>query len=240
MRSLASNYCTEFLQCVAALLSGSAEGNAVISGETLEEERRGHGDAAWRSNTNLPIPFKGFFCFLFLNVLKIDCLKKKGEVDVPLAGAKLYGGQQLERLLAEFLAVSSRAEIAEPSLADVANAAGLNKVRYGGTCFVKKAFFKKKKKKNLKSNSTDLAWSASDLAQHKSKVRKLFLFWNFFFFFFIPQKDAFAPLVRNLASRAAYILRRCGDIARRIIDNRRRLADASAPPSVENVDDATK
>ena len=128
-----------------------------------------------------PFLSKVFFCFLFLNVLKIDiCLKKIGEVDVPLAGAKQYGGQQLERLLAEFLAVSSRAEIAEPSLADVANAAGLNKVRYGGTCFVKKAFFFKKKK-NLKSNSTDLAWSASDLAQHKSKVRKLFLFWNFFF-----------------------------------------------------------
>jgi len=63
-------------------------------------------------------------CFFFLF---FACA---GEVEVPLAGTKLYGGQQLERLLAEFLAVCARSEIAEPSLADVANAAGLNKVRY--------------------------------------------------------------------------------------------------------------
>jgi hypothetical protein len=51
-------------------------------------------------------------------------------VEVPLTQSKLYGGQQLERLLAEFLVISARSEIAEPSLADVANAAGVNKVRY--------------------------------------------------------------------------------------------------------------
>jgi hypothetical protein len=135
LRSLASNYCTEFLQCIASLLSGTAEGNAVISGETLEEEKRGHGDASWRANNNLPIVFKGGKkrkdCFGFV-VLTVFVLK--GEVEVPLAGTKLYGGQQLERLLAEFLAVCSRSEIAEPSLADVANAAGLNKVRFGSCC----------------------------------------------------------------------------------------------------------
>jgi hypothetical protein len=71
------------------------------------------------------------------------------------------------------------------------------------------------------SNSTDLAWSASDLAQHKSK-------------------DAFAPLVKHLASRAAYIMKRCGEIARRMMDNRRRLEASSSVSTVENVDDATK
>ncbi len=184
LRSLASNYATEFLQCVASLLSGTAEGNAVISGETLEEEKKGSGDGAWRTSTNLPIVFKG-------------------ELEVPLASSKLYGGQQLERLLAEFLVVAARSEIPEPSLADVANAAGVNKL----------------------SNSTDITWSAADLAQHKSR-------------------DAFVPLIRQLGARSAYIMKRLGEISRRMMENRRRPqawgAEAAGETLLENVDDATK
>jgi hypothetical protein len=184
LRSLASNYATEFLQSVSALLSGPAEGNAVINGETLEEEKKGHGDGVWRTANNLPLAFKG-------------------DLDVPLEDSKLYGGQQLERLLAEFMVVANRAEIAEPSLADVANAAGVNKL----------------------SNSTDITWSAADLAQHKSK-------------------DAFAPLIRQLGSRSAYIMKRLGEISRRMMENRRKGAlvwvGGESEIQLENVDDATK
>jgi hypothetical protein len=38
LRALASNYTTEYLQCVGALLAGTVEGNTVVNGETLEEE----------------------------------------------------------------------------------------------------------------------------------------------------------------------------------------------------------
>ncbi len=103
--------------------------------------------------------------------------------------------------------VAGRSEIPEPSLADVANAAGINKL----------------------SNSTDITWAAADLAQHKSR-------------------DAFAPLVRQLGQRAAYIMRRLGDIARRMMENRRRALEGGAggdggaggESGVENVDDATR
>lgn len=180
LRSLASNYTTEFLQAVSSLLAGTAEGNAMINGETLAEEKKGHGDAVWRTANNLPVQWKG-------------------DLNVPLEGEKLYGGQQLERLLAEFQVVANRAEIAEPSLADVANAAGINKL----------------------SSSTDVSWSAADLAQHKSK-------------------DAFVPLIRGLASRAAYVMKRAGDIARRMMETRRRNAEVFGASSIEDVNDATK
>jgi hypothetical protein len=35
----------------------------VISGETLDEEKRGHGDASWRASNNLPLVFKGGVIF---------------------------------------------------------------------------------------------------------------------------------------------------------------------------------
>lgn len=182
LRSLASNYTTEFLQCISSLLGGTAEGNAILSGETLEEEKKAHGDGAWRASNNLPLPIKD------------------SDLNVPLAGSKLYGGQQLERLLTEFMAVSNRTEIAEPSQADVANAAGVNKL----------------------NNTTDVTWAASDLAQHKSR-------------------DAFLPLIRQLGSRAVYVMKRMGDISRRIMENRRRSAASwNGDSDVEDVDDVTR
>ncbi len=77
LRSLASNYATEFLQCIASLLAGTAEGNSAVSGETLDEERRGSGEGAWRAATNLPIAFKvgrgeersASFCFQFAHTV---------------------------------------------------------------------------------------------------------------------------------------------------------------------------
>lgn len=186
LRALASNYTTEFLQCVGSLLLGTAEGNSVVNGETLDEEKHAHGDAAWRTSTNMP-------------------LSLVGELDVPLKGSKLYGGQQLERLLAEFMAVANRSELPEPSLADVANAAGINKL----------------------SNSTDITWAAADLAQQKSR-------------------DALSPLIKQLGSRAFYIMKRLGDISRRVMDVRRREGGNNAAPSsrhqvpLDDLDDATR
>ena len=74
---------------------------------------------------------------------------------------------------------------------------------------------------NKLSNSTDITWAAADLAQHKSK-------------------DAFVPLIRGLASRAAYIMKRAGEIARRMMEARRKAAHVFGESELENVDDATR
>lgn len=39
LRSLASNYASDYLQYLVALLQGSLEGNPAINGQTLEEEK---------------------------------------------------------------------------------------------------------------------------------------------------------------------------------------------------------
>lgn len=47
---------------------------------------------------------------------------------IPYWDNKLYGGQQFERLLAEYRAVADHTEIAEVTMDDVATATGINKL----------------------------------------------------------------------------------------------------------------
>jgi len=69
------------------------------------------------------------------------------EWNIPYWDNKLYGGQQFERLLAEYKAVSEHTDISEVTMDDVATAAGINKL----------------------NNIPNYSWAASDLAQQKSQ-----------------------------------------------------------------------
>lgn len=129
LRQIANNYCVEFLQTIDRLISGTSEGTPTVSGQTLEEEKSAQGDVEWLDVYNHTITFDA---------------EKWG---VPFWNSHIYGGQQFERLLAEFKAVCDHTEISEVSLDDVATAAGINKV----------------------NNVPNYAWAASDLAQHQTQ-----------------------------------------------------------------------
>lgn len=43
LRSIASNYVVNFLQIVERLISGTSEGNPMVNGQTLDEEKSAHG-----------------------------------------------------------------------------------------------------------------------------------------------------------------------------------------------------
>eukprot|EP01090_Pellita_catalonica_P011899 TRINITY_DN2465_c0_g2_i2.p1 TRINITY_DN2465_c0_g2~~TRINITY_DN2465_c0_g2_i2.p1 ORF type:complete len:784 (-),score=142.81 TRINITY_DN2465_c0_g2_i2:1639-3990(-) len=129
LRSIASNYVVDFLQVVDSLLAGTSEGNPAVNGQTLEEEKAQSGDGDWVDSHN--------------KVLKFD----PEDWGIPYWESKLYGGQQFERLLAEFKAVADHMKLPEVSMDDVATAAGINKL----------------------NNIPNYAWAASDLAQQKSQ-----------------------------------------------------------------------
>jgi len=129
LRSLASNYVVNFLQVVEQLIEGTSEGNPAVNGQTLEEEKSTQGDGDWVDLYNRPVKFEA------------------DDWGIPYWESKLYGGQQFERLLAEFKAVSDHTQISEVTMDDVATAAGINKL----------------------NNVPNYAWAASDLAQQKSQ-----------------------------------------------------------------------
>lgn len=129
LRQIANTYCVEFLQTIDRLIAGTSEGTPTVSGQTLEEEKSAQGDVEWLDVYNHTITFDA---------------EKWG---VPFWNSHIYGGQQFERLLAEFKAVCDHTEISEVSLDDVATAAGINKV----------------------NNVPNYAWAAADLAQHQTQ-----------------------------------------------------------------------
>eukprot|EP01111_Echinosteliopsis_oligospora_P000111 TRINITY_DN1010_c1_g1_i3.p1 TRINITY_DN1010_c1_g1~~TRINITY_DN1010_c1_g1_i3.p1 ORF type:complete len:918 (-),score=330.40 TRINITY_DN1010_c1_g1_i3:58-2811(-) len=129
LRGIASNYVVSFLQILEQLLQGTVEGQPTINGQTLDEEKQGHGDGDWYGANNRPIKFDP----ATWGVLYWD--------------SKLYGGQQFERLLSEFKAVSDHTDITEVTMDDVATAAGVNKL----------------------NNLPNYAWAACDLAGQKSQ-----------------------------------------------------------------------
>jgi hypothetical protein len=129
LRSIASQYVVNFLQIVERLIAGTSEGNPVVNGQTLEEEKSAHGDGDWVDSYNRTIRFE------------------PEEWSIPYWNNKLYGGQQFERLLSEYKAVSDHTEISEVTMDDVATAAGINKL----------------------NNIPNYMWAASDLAQQKSQ-----------------------------------------------------------------------
>lgn len=126
-REISSNYSVEFLQTIERLIVGTSEGIPSINGQTLEEEKSAQGDADWVDSYNHPIQF--------------DPEKS----NVPYYNTKIYGGQQFERLLAEFKAICDRTEIKELSMDDIATASGINKVN------------------NVPNNT----WAAADLVQQQ-------------------------------------------------------------------------
>jgi len=130
LRSIASNYTVTFLQINEKLISGTSEGNPSVNGQTLEEEKSQQGDGGeWVDLYNRPIKFD------------------PEEWGIPYWNSKLYGGQQFERLMAEFKAVSDNTKISEVTMDDVATATGINKL----------------------NNIPNYAWAASDLASQKSQ-----------------------------------------------------------------------
>jgi len=129
LRSIASQYVVNFLQIVDKLIAGTSEGNPLVNGQSLEEEKNSQSDGDWVDLYNRVIRFE------------------PEEWSIPYWDNKLYGGQQFERLLAEYKAVSDRTAISEVTMDDVATAAGINKL----------------------NNIPNYAWAASDLAQQKSQ-----------------------------------------------------------------------
>jgi len=110
LRAIASNYVVNFLQIVERLIAGTSEGNPIVNGQSLEEEKSTHGDGDWVDLYNRVIRFE------------------PEEWSIPYWDNKLYGGQQFERLLSEYKAVAEHTEISEVTMDDVATAAGINKL----------------------------------------------------------------------------------------------------------------
>jgi len=121
LRSSASNFVMNFLSSTEKLIVGTLDGNPAQNGQTLQEEKSELGE--W-------FDAKG-------QVLSVS------DSELPYADTRIYGGQQFERLLAEFKAVSSGLEMDDLPMDDVATAGGPNKL----------------------NNVTTVAWAASDLAR---------------------------------------------------------------------------
>ncbi|KAF2077310.1 hypothetical protein CYY_001376 [Polysphondylium violaceum] len=129
LRVIASNYVMEFLQGIEKLIVGTLEGNPNLNGQTLVEEKAQDETGEWYDGNHRPIYFD------------------ERTWNVQYHDSKLYGGQQFERLLSEFKAVTENIELGELSADEVASSIGSNKP----------------------TNVSVLAWAASDLAQKKTK-----------------------------------------------------------------------
>jgi hypothetical protein len=121
LRSSASNFVMNFLSSTEKLIVGTLDGNPAQNGQTLLEEKQELGE--W-------FDAKG-------QVVNV------AESNLPYADTRIYGGQQFERLLAEFKAVAGGLVMEELPMDDVATAGGPNKL----------------------NNVTTVAWAASDLAR---------------------------------------------------------------------------
>jgi hypothetical protein len=129
-RTVASQYATEFLRTIEHLIAGTAEGNPAVNGQTLEQEHASAGlEAQWADARGLPLSVSA------------------EEWGVPHWQNKLYGGQQFERLLSEFRAVSEHSSVSDISRDDVAPAAGIPKLH----------------------NVPNFSWAAADLARAKAQ-----------------------------------------------------------------------
>jgi hypothetical protein len=108
LRSAASNFVMNFLQSIEKLIVGTLDGNPAQNGQTLTEEKLGAGE--WYD----------------INGQQIDLSTK--DWNIPCADTRVYGGQQFERLLAEFKAVADHIEMGDIPLDDVATSAGPQKL----------------------------------------------------------------------------------------------------------------
>jgi len=127
LRGAAAKYVMQFLQNVEKLLSGTLEGNPTINGQTLPDEKSQDETGEWRDVSHNEIKFN------------------PEDYKIPHSNSKLYGGQQFERLLAEFRAVVDHITMGKPSADDIATAAGPQKLNSASSC----------------------TWAASDIAQRQ-------------------------------------------------------------------------
>lgn len=127
LRGSAAKYVMLFLQNVEKLLSGTLEGNPTINGQSLSEEKSQDETGEWRDVSHQEI--------------KVN----SDEYKIAHANSKLYGGQQFERLLAEFKAVVDHIAMGKLSQDDIATAAGPQKLNSASSC----------------------TWAASDIAQRQ-------------------------------------------------------------------------
>jgi len=130
---LASNYVMEFLQSIEKLIVGTLEGNPALNGQTLKEESAQEDAGDWHDADHKPIQYD------------------PAAWGIPYWDSKLYGGQQFERLLAEFKSVCDHTTIEEVTLHDIATAAGPNRL----------------------TTPANFAWTASDIAQKKTQAALL-------------------------------------------------------------------
>eukprot|EP01133_Synstelium_polycarpum_P002498 gene2498-2844_t len=129
LRVIASNYVMEFLQSIEKLVVGTLEGNPSLNGQTLIEEKAANETGEWIGADH--------------RAITLD----PATIKVPFHESKVYGGQQFERLLAEFRAVTESVELGELSFDEIATSLGANHP----------------------ANVSVFAWAASDIAQKKSR-----------------------------------------------------------------------
>jgi len=121
LRSSASNFVMNFLSSTEKLIVGTLDGNPAQNGQTLQEEKQEIGEWFDAKAQVVSVP----------------------ENDLPYADTRIYGGQQFERLLAEFKIVAAGLNMDDLPMDDVATAGGPSKL----------------------NNVTTVAWAASDLAR---------------------------------------------------------------------------
>eukprot|EP00007_Cunea_sp_BSH-02190019_P007876 CAMPEP_0174243368 /NCGR_PEP_ID=MMETSP0417-20130205/31414_1 /TAXON_ID=242541 /ORGANISM="Mayorella sp, Strain BSH-02190019" /LENGTH=809 /DNA_ID=CAMNT_0015322881 /DNA_START=39 /DNA_END=2468 /DNA_ORIENTATION=+ len=111
-RQIATKYSVDFLQVIRKLLDGTSEGNPAVTGQTLEEEKKDHGDAEWYTASGA--------------ALKFEPGDEKWKV--PYWNNRIYGGQQFERMLCEFKTVVEHTEFPALSMDQIATAAGYGRL----------------------------------------------------------------------------------------------------------------
>lgn len=122
LRSAASNFVMNFLASVEKLIVGTLEGNPAQNGLTLTEEKEVIGE--WTDENG-------------------DVIKLHSTKNIPYADTRIYGGQQFERLLAEFKEIALNVFIKESSVDEIATSSGPTKL----------------------NNISSLTWASSDLAR---------------------------------------------------------------------------
>jgi hypothetical protein len=127
LRAAASNYVMQFLQTVEKVISGTLSGNPGLNGLTMAQEHSDEQAGPWIDASHQVISFD------------------PDDLGISNAEARLYGGQQFARLLAEFRAVSHTLSVGSFSVSEIATAAGPSKI----------------------NNTSNMAWAASDLAQKR-------------------------------------------------------------------------
>jgi len=128
LRTTATNYVVHFLQIIEKLIAGTSEGNPSVNGQTLLEEKN-YGQGEWFDSNYQEI--------------KVEAQTWK----IPYFDSRLYGGQQFERLMAEFKSVVDHIVISEVTMDDIATAAGLNRL----------------------NNIPNFAYASCDIAQQKAR-----------------------------------------------------------------------